>query len=207
VFLGMAAFYGLLSLIGAWWLVYFNLRPVGTAFAAGDPRLMEGRAEPAGSAPWRVVIMVWAWLLLFGALFYPLAIWARMPLFLFGVVVRGTAATTVLLGLMVVQIVLGVGLLRRWKVAWYVGVAALVYWVAHVLSFLLPGAWARFVAYQQEVARFWGVTVTSPGETRYFSAAPFVAFSLAVGVVIVLVLAWALVRQREDFLRKRLPAV
>lgn len=200
VFLGMAVVYGLLSLIGAWWLVYFNLKPVRAAFAPAGPQPVEGRAEPAGSTAWRVVIMVWAWLLLLGALVYPLAIWARVPLFLFGVVVRGTDAMAVLLGMMLVQVVLGVGLLRKWKAAWYVGVASLAYWVLHVLSFMLPGSWARFTAYQQEVAGRWGVTVTSPGETRYFGAASFMWLGLVVGMAAVVVLTWALIQQRRDFL-------
>lgn len=31
---GLAVFYGLLALVGLWWLVYFSLRPVRLAFAA-----------------------------------------------------------------------------------------------------------------------------------------------------------------------------
>lgn len=59
VFLGMSIFYGLLSLTGAWWLVYFNLAPVRAVFAAADPRLparaatppaIEAHADPADSA-------------------------------------------------------------------------------------------------------------------------------------------------------------
>jgi len=46
VFLGMAVFYGLLSLLSAWWLVYFNLKLVRVAFAPGEPRLPDARITP-----------------------------------------------------------------------------------------------------------------------------------------------------------------
>jgi hypothetical protein len=36
ILLGLAVFYGLLALIGAWWLVYFNLEPVKLAFKAAN---------------------------------------------------------------------------------------------------------------------------------------------------------------------------
>jgi hypothetical protein len=34
IILALAGLYGIISLIGIWWLVYFNLRPVRAAFAA-----------------------------------------------------------------------------------------------------------------------------------------------------------------------------
>ena len=36
VILGLAGLYGFIALIGAWWLVYFNLRPVRAAFAGNS---------------------------------------------------------------------------------------------------------------------------------------------------------------------------
>jgi len=39
IMLLLAAFYAILALIGLWWVVYFNLRPVRLAFADAETRL------------------------------------------------------------------------------------------------------------------------------------------------------------------------
>lgn len=39
IMLELAAFYGVMALIGVWWVVYFNLRPVRLVFANGEARL------------------------------------------------------------------------------------------------------------------------------------------------------------------------
>jgi hypothetical protein len=39
ILLALAAFYAVLALIGVWWMVYFNLKPVRLAFANAEARL------------------------------------------------------------------------------------------------------------------------------------------------------------------------
>jgi len=39
ILLGLAAFYAVLALIGVWWMIYFNARPVRQAFADAEARL------------------------------------------------------------------------------------------------------------------------------------------------------------------------
>jgi hypothetical protein len=132
VFLGMAASYGFLSLIGAWWLVYFNLKPVRAAFAGTSPAVIEPGlgesqvlvAQPqAGMPGWRIVIVVWASLMLMSALYVPLVFLMHIPLFVFGFVLRGSAATATLLAMLAVQVWLGFGLLKKWTAAWYLAMA------------------------------------------------------------------------------------
>lgn len=209
VFLAMATFYGLLSLVGAWWLVYFNLGPVRAAFRAADPRLRAGETVGPGSATpaSRMVIVVWACLMLAGSLFFPWALWMHLPVFLFGGVLRGAAAAGTLAGLLIVQVFLGIGLLQKWKAAWYVGLASLAYWVAHALSFLLPGAWARFGAYQRELAARWGAGAHFGHTALAMNQRPLMAMGLGMGTAIVLVLAWALVRRRGDYVGRASVAV
>ncbi len=209
VFVGMSVFYGLLSLIGAWWLVYFNLRPVRAAFAAADPRLLNGQAVPASeTSAWRVVLVVWAWLMLAGALFFPWAIWTRLPVFLFGLVLHGAVAMAVLAAYATVQVFAGVGLLRRWKAGWYVTLAWQIYSIAYSATMLLPGTGRRFAEYQQQLANQWsGLTVTSPHATVFVSQRPFMEMMFLLGLVVVLVLTWVLIRERGDFLGRESPAV
>ena len=213
VFLVMAAFYGGLSLIGAWWLVYFNLAPVRAAFsrslppAATDlepglagPAVGPGVGSGAETSGWRIVIVVWACLMLLGILYLPFIFAMHLPLFFFGVVVRGNAASTLMLALLAVQFYLGVGLLRKWKPAWYVALAWQVYSVAFLLTFLMPGMWARFSAYQQDLMGRWGVTAASPNGNYFVDPRPFAEMGMVLGLAIVVVLTVALMRRREDYL-------
>jgi hypothetical protein len=217
VLLVTAAFYGFLSLIGAWWLVYFNLAPVRAAFAgmpapvlataAGEPAVLAAQSQsaaPAAAVPgWRIVIIVWACLMLFSIVGLPMVLVMHMPLFLFGMVFRGTAATALLLALFAVQIFLGVGLLKKWRAAWYVALAWQVYTVAFFLAFLAPGIWAKFMAYEDEIMGRWGVTMATPNRTQMvaMNPRPFMAIGFVFGAAIVVLLTVALFQRREDYLQ------
>jgi hypothetical protein len=213
VFIGMAAFYGVLSLIGAWWLVYFNLAPVRTAFAGTGQAAMEtepaaslgvAAQAPAGTPAWRIVIIVWACLMLVSVLYLPVVLFMHLPLFMFGVVFRGTAAAALMLAVVAVQLYLGAGLLRKWKAAWYVALAWQVYTVAVFLSFLLPGVWARLMAYEQEVQGRWGLAFTTSNTTVAIDQRPFMLMGAVVGGIfgaaIVALFTVALFKRREDYL-------
>lgn len=215
VFIGIAAFYAFLSLIGAWWLVYFNLAPVREAFrvagargstavvapAAGEPAPSALVAQDPPATPgWRMVIVVWACLMLVGVLFLPALLLMRLPVFLLGAVFRGNAATGVLLALVAVQVYLAVGLLRKWRPAWYVGMAWQIYAIAFFLTFLIPGVWARFMAYQQELMGRWGIAMNAGKQVLAMDPRPFMALGLVMGAAVVAILTIALLRRREDYL-------
>lgn len=207
IFLGMAVFYGLLSLVGAWWLVYFNLAHVREAFAGMTPvpAVAEGAVatgSPQAETPaWRIVIVVWACLMLVSVPFIPVMLFLHMPLFLLGWVIHGTAAMAVLLALILVQLYLGVGLLRKWKAAWYVAMAWQVYAVACFVVLLSPSVWARLMAYDREAMGRWGFSVATPGTTMIIDPLPFMRVGMVLGVLVVVLLTMALVRRREDYLR------
>jgi hypothetical protein len=75
-----------------------------------------------------------------------------------------------------------------------------VYTIVFFLTFLLPGVWARFMAYQQELMGRWGFTITGPNGTMFVDPRPFVAFGVVMGAAVVAILTIALVRRREDYL-------
>ena len=215
----MGAFYGGLSLIGAWWLVYFNLAHVRAAFSGAgttSPELATMGRQPSASwqarsasgkppAPsgWRIVIVVWACLALFSSLFFPLVLVLHLPMFLFGVVVRGTTATVVVLLMLAVQLFLGLGLLRKWRAAWYVALAWQVYTVAYFAAMALPGMPARFEAYQLEVMGRWHFTTTTSYSTQMMTVNMHagMAIGIVVGVATVVLLTMALIRRRGDYLQ------
>jgi hypothetical protein len=213
MFIAIGAFYGILSLIGAWWLVYFNLAPVRAAFAGAGQAAMEAgpgaslgvvAQAPDGTPGWRIVIIVWACVMLFSVVGLPMVLAMHLPVFLFGLVLRGAAGTTLMVALYAVMLYMGIGLLKKWRAAWYAALAWQVYTVAVFVSFLLPGVWARFVAYQQELMGHWGFAVTTPDATMAIDARPFMRIGMViggiVGAAIVAVFTVALFKRREDYL-------
>lgn len=219
VFLAMAGFYGLMSLIGAWWLVYFNLKPVreafsGAAMAARDLAMVPGfapapgeaeavmAAAPAqpGTSGWRIVIIVWACLMLFSLLFFPMVFMTHLPLFIFGMELRGVAATTTTVVLLAVMVYIAVGLLKKWTAAWYVALAWQAYTLVFFLTFFVPGVWARFISYQQEIQGYWLSRMNLPSAPPAMDIRPVMAMGMVLGGAMVAVLTWALVERRGDYL-------
>lgn len=217
VLVGLVAFYFLIALVGVWWLVYFNLASVRAAFAASRPLSRDSiavlppgafGAVPEPRTPgWRIVLMVWAWLLLACVLFLPFALWMHVPLFLFGAIVQGGPATAAILVLAVLEIYLGVGLLRGWKAAWYLALLFQVYAVGYCASFLVPGMMTRYLAYQRALITQWGLPspdLMAGGTATLPSFESFgMALGLGCGFVLAVVLTWALIRRREDYLGPR----
>ncbi len=214
IFLGIGVFYGILSLIGLWWLVYFNLRSVRAAFAGAAPESAaiispaESSAAPAREPTpgWRIVIVVWACLMLVSILFFPMMLLMHMPLFLFAIVFHGGEAAALLLALLAVQLYLGVGLLKKWKPAWYVGLGWQVYTIAVFLAFLVPGVMSRFMAYQQELMSRWTYPPTTlngapiPAMNPAVFMKPGMALGAVAGIAMVILFTTALMRRRGDYL-------
>ena len=196
VLAAFAAFCFLLSLIGVWWLIYFNLGSVRTVFEGAQGAM---GAEPA-SAPMpgsRIVIMIWAWMILLSVLSVPWVVWTRMPLFFFGETLRGWVGVLVFLGLWVVEVYMALGLLWKWKPAWYLAMFFQVYAVGYIAIFLLPQVRGRFFEYVHEIVARSSQGMAAPPillDTRFFG------FCLGAGLILILVFTWALIRRRDDYL-------
>jgi hypothetical protein len=101
VFVGI---YSIPILAGLWWLIYFNRAPVKAAF-------LEGVQAPTG--PVRPLsITVIAWHLVAFAVLTPLALWIHFPALLLGMFLTGWAAALVYCGYAIIELFIGVGLLR-----------------------------------------------------------------------------------------------
>jgi hypothetical protein len=212
IFIGLAAFYFLFSLIGVWWVVYFNLRSVRAAFHTSilmvtNPEILPpGGAAVIAPAPgpglsgWRVVIIVWACLMLISVLSLPLVLVLRTPLFLFGKIVTGPAEMVMILVLAALEIFLGIGLLRNWKAAWYVALLWQLYAFAFAICFLIPGMRARFVAYQEQAAARWLPAGTPQVPASLVWNGPLMTFCFALGMLFVVLCTVALLQRKEDYL-------
>jgi hypothetical protein len=209
---GIAAFYFLVALVGLWWAVYFSLPKVRAAFRGADLMVTNPEVVPHGGSVlvdpaagegvsgWRIVLVVWACLMLVGMLYVPMVFAMHTPLFLFGAVVSGGAEIAFVALLAILQVALGIGLIRRWKFAWYLGLAWQVYAFAYGLTFLIPGMWGKFIAYEEAQMNRWSAPGVGPAMTSAILQGPFMAVCMGLGFVIVIVFTVALFKRKEDYL-------
>lgn len=207
VLVGVAVFGFLMALISIWWIVYFCLSSVRRAFA-GTPALTAaagayGTTEIVAAQPkppisgWRVVIIVWACLLLFSVVSLPMVLWMGTPMFFFGAILSGWAVRAFLLVTWAIEIYMAIGLLRKWKAAWYVALLFQVYAIGYSAEFLLPGVRARFGGYMQDVMARSSAGLVGPNP---FMSTRIIGWSMGFGLIVVFVLIWALIARRQDYL-------
>jgi hypothetical protein len=208
----MAAFYFFLALIGVWWLVYFNLPSVRAAFSGANLMVTNPDILPPGGAAafpivaeagtpgWRIVIIVWACLMLLGVLSLPLVLVMHIPFFLFGAVVTGSRELLVLVLMGVIELVMGIGLIRKWKAAWYVALFWQIYTIAYSLSMFLPGMGARFLATEEQIMAQNSPAGALPFPIATFFHGPFFAICFGFGLAIVAFFTVALFKRKEDYL-------
>jgi hypothetical protein len=180
---GIAAFYGAMAVIGAWWLLLFNSSATKQYFA-------ESAAAP-GARPLSIAIIGWYLLLCSvgtatGAIF-------RVPGMFFGLILTGWAALAIYTAFTAVQIYMGAGLLQLQEPA---RVASIVWFalmaVNSVVSVVLPGFAGRMQMVQQGLPAFLRagqqpVPVEGTGGM------------MLMGTLVVAVPIWFLVRRRTAF--------
>lgn len=210
IVMGVAAFYSFIALIGLWWAVYFSLPKTRGAFSGAglmvtNPEIVPHggslRFEPAGAGTsgWRIVIIAWACLMLLGILYVPLVFVLHAPLFLFGAIVNGGTEIAFVAVMAVLQLVLGIGLLRKWKFSWYLGLLWQIYVIGYALTFLIPGVWNRFIAYQENLASRWSSPMAAPMTDALYHG-PFMAVCFGLGALLVIFFTVALFRCKDDYL-------
>jgi hypothetical protein len=117
----IAAFYGTLLSIGAWWLVLFNTKATKQYFAEREPARESARPLSIG---------ITGWYLLIGAACTALAVVLRMPAVFFGLIVTGWYALPFYAAYTAAAIYLGIGLLRLrerarlWSIVYFCAIAA-----------------------------------------------------------------------------------
>ncbi len=151
--IGMATFYGLLALLGGWWLYFFNSRPVREVFrnpttpaaASGWAPVALAPTELPGAPKRPVSITIIAYLALVGACMFPFFNILHMPLTFLGFYFTGAKASLIVVGYMSVQLLMGYGLLKLEM--WGRNLAVYYFNFAifnSVISVILPGAQTRY---------------------------------------------------------------
>jgi hypothetical protein len=212
----MAGFSLLFMLVGVSWLVYFNLRRVRALFMTSAERtqieLPASAPVAAVSAPpeirsahgpVEILVICLGYLYLFGAIWGIAELFVRFPLFLLGHIFRGSSAGIFGLTMAVIDVGLGVGLLRRMKAAW---IAVLVFnalGLIYTLEMLSPRYQAGMSNYQLEIMRR-TLSGLAPVPQPPINLAPMYIFSAIMGVLMVGAVFWLLLRARPLFERKEL---
>jgi hypothetical protein len=102
--IGIVVFYGVLALMGAFWLYYFNTARVRTQFGTG------AAVDGPGGRPLSVSVIAWLMLIggatCIGGAFFP------FPGLMFGLMLTGWSARALYIGFAAIEIWIGVGLLR-----------------------------------------------------------------------------------------------
>jgi hypothetical protein len=156
----MGVFWLTLLGVGIWWVVFFNRSKVKAQFARTVPPSSDAStvemARPQNSFPVQDVragaerpisITILAWLLLVCVLFLPLCLILRSPAILFTKLLTGRPAIALFLSFAVVQLCIGIGLLRLKPAA---RMAAILYFAFGALNtavfYFAPGGHGRALA-------------------------------------------------------------
>jgi hypothetical protein len=178
---GIAAFYGALLSIGAWWLVQFNTSATKQYFA---------EREPARESARPLSISIIGWYLLIGVVGMPLLAVLRMPAVFFGLIVTGWSALAIYTAYTAAAIYLGIGLLRlherarRWSIVYFCVIAANT-----VVTLARPGIMQQM---QRAMPGFFPPAAAMPQLDRMWVYGLISAVACAVPI-------WFLVRRRAAF--------
>jgi len=206
----MSIFYGLLISTAAAWLYFFNTRFVREQFKDAASANVgvglagyAGRVAVAGAAPTAVrsrpiSVSIIGWYLLISSPFVAICFFIHFPVLILWFLVRGPKATTIIVGMGVLQIIMGVGLLKLREWARILAICYFAFVAVNSLTMaFVPKAQARFEEAQSEVQSVIGTPATfgtSPTQMHF----P-VWFGLAFSLPLTAVVVWFLAASKPAF--------
>jgi hypothetical protein len=208
---------------GVWGLAYFNLRRIRVLFVANDARgpqtpvllapIIVAKTPTVSSAPKRsaveILLICLAVLYLYGSMMMVVCAILRFPLFLPGFVFRGTAASVSELVFATIILIVGIGLLRRMKFAWFAAVILNAFGLVYNLAMFFPHNRALMAGYQQEITRSMYSGTLDPATNQMMNQTmnqmlgPIYVFSAVIGILMVGAVLWLLFLARPLFEPKR----
>jgi len=202
VTLAMTGFYVLLTAIGIWWLIYFNLRSTRDLFA-GALRLDPETGHPIVPTPGRfshvpTPILVLGCFYLAATVCGPVMALLPFPAFLFGFIVERPAAPVVFLGIAVLSALVGAGLLRLDPRARIGALVMAAFGLVNISLSLLPWYQAKMQLYTLRITQTMHLPQPPPGQVL---PNPYLmqSFGAIVGLLITAYFVWALMRYRSAF--------
>jgi hypothetical protein len=180
----MGVVFGVLLLIGIWWLVQFNSPSTAAAFSRPTTGVATQRPMTA------TVVAV---LMILGAVAFLFPLFGRAPIFLLGQLVTGWAATTIYILLIAVSLYIAKGLLDLRERARLLGIAWFALWFLHAfLITLVPTLRQRLMA---------RMTLPPAEAPIPFAPALLMDASLVAVTIMAAAVIFFLLRDRTAFLR------
>ena len=183
---GIAVFYGVLALIGAFWLFYFNTARVRNQFGTG------AAADGPGGRPLSITII--GWLVLLGGVFCAGAAFSPFPAMVCGLIFTGWAARAFYLIFGAIQIWIGTGLLRLNPLSRRAAIGMFAFTILNSALFVLLPGYAGRVRMMLDL--FPGSMPTTPG----YDPASSMGASLILGTVVSVIPICFLMARRQAFL-------
>jgi hypothetical protein len=215
---GMRIFMGMFALtllsVGIWWMVFFSRRKVKEQFArvaagyvdtslaaAGTVPLALGAATPTMVPASPLSLTILAWLMLVGGVFIPVNFVLHSPAFLFAKIVTGWPAAVYFLVVLVLQLYIGIGLLRLRPIARVVGVGYYIFLLANVAAFYLaPGGRARMLDFLQKAQAANPLMQAWPNQKPYpFDVTIFFWIGVVAGLIVILLPLYFLITRKQAF--------
>ena len=169
--------------IAIWWVVYFNRSTVKAVFA--------GNAPPPPPSRFPLSVSIISWLMIVGSSITAVQMLFAYPVVLFGVVVRGWAASLLLALFAAVGLSAGIGMLKKRIEAHSLAVGYFGFGILNVASMmLLPGSFERMQAVLRE---------TQGNQALPVDMKAFMMFTVFVGVLAVGTMLFLLIRARKPF--------
>lgn len=181
--IGIVCTYGILTLIGGWWLFLFNRAAVVAQFAPGPPPALP------------LSVSMIAWLLLFGGVVCLVYTCLPLPVMMFGITIKGWPAIIIYFLLGLLNLWLGIGLLRLRPLSRVLTIGFFLLGALNSLAFaLLPGSAARIA----EAMAVLPASMRQPPPADF----PLPLVPIAVTTAVFLgVPIWFLVRSRDAFVK------
>lgn len=201
--------------IGIWWVVFFNRPKVKAQFVQPAPAPADAGLLPTaqplqyttpgpsvpGTAERPLSISIVAWLLLVGCLFIPLSFFLHAPAVLFTKLLTGWPAILFFLSFAVMQLFIGIGLLRLNPAA---RMAAILYFVFGAVNtsvfYIAPGGHARAAALMDSQKSMFPWMRLYQSQTQFvFDPTPFVVVGSLIGVIVAMIPVYFLITRRLAF--------
>lgn len=212
----MCLFWAVLLAAGVCWLVFFTRAKVKDQFVQmGEVVFIQPTAATSLSelaplapipprAPERPLsLTIIAWILLIGCAFLPLSLALRIPAFLLTKIVSGPTAAIYFSVTGLLQLYVGVGLLRLQPLARKVGVWYFCIMMANAVCFYMaPGSRARFTALSEaQQSMFPWLSWMQPQPEFHFDPVPFMYVGACLGLLAVAILIYFLITRKAAFER------
>lgn len=194
----MTIFYGILAVLGGWWLYFFSKRSTKDQFLKVKIPGVQGMPGGGVISPYArpLSITLIAWYLLISGFIGVLGLSVNPPVFFLGYFFKGTFASVLMLGLALVQSVIGFGLLklRPW------GRTLAIYYFQFLIfnsltMVLIPGSQGRFEQAMSEMLSDMQGTLGTPPPPMHFP----IWFGVIFAVPLLALLLWIVVSRKDAF--------